>query len=762
MPPAPVPSNEAARLLALREARILDTPGEPQYDNIVELARAIIPAPIALISLVDADRQWFKARSGLDVCQTSRDEALCAHAVHLGAPILTLNALEDPRFCDNPLVLGEPRIRFYAACPVIVPNTDLCLGTVSVFDTKVWHDFPADSMRALGLLAKQVAELIHLNLKLSTERQTLYKFVSKVSHELRTPLNGILGLTLVAKEKVPEDEDLREMMDSISLSADHCLQTVNSIMDFAALQSGTISLEQRPFSLRECIENALSATMQEPNAAALQFSYELAEDLELTGDQRRLERILINLLQNATRFSTEGCIRVVAWHEKSSREGSTKKVHLMVSDMGIGIPSSKAHTLFRPFSQVDDSNTREYGGSGLGLAVCKGLCEAMGGSIWLDSVVGHGSTFFFHIHAPARVVPPSQLLLKKRVLVFDAEEAEDSVLVKHCKSLGLQVSHSSTLAEYGALLHPKAAPFDAVLCVADSLELHWAPPSKTPWGLVGDPGKLPFRAWTTPSQPAFTLPLPVMQLQLKRELEALFEGKARSRTHRPKVGEGLTACVVDDNRINRIVLAEFLKRMGCVPDAFVDGSEVVAATQHEEYDVIFMDVEMPVMDGLQATEMIRRDNDTVHIVGITANASSGLREKCLQAGMDDFMEKPVRFEMIEMILQAIRRRKHGQPRVCSLPIHVAPSDTPPDTPISLPLSPVHFLPSPPREPHASTNRPFGWVPSNSRQAFDPFPATPPLGEEAGCSSAPTQPDPLSRRFKFLPNVFSRGSRHNSK
>jgi len=235
MPPAALPSNEAARLEALKRAEILDTPLEPQYDNLVNLAAFITKAPTALITIVDKDRNWFKARHNYADCQTDRDTSFCTHVVQSNETVLTLNAAEDHRFFDNPHVTGPDHVRFYAGAPIILPGTDYCLGTMCVVDTRPWPNFSAEALQALELLANQVAELIHLNLKLSTERRTLYNLVSKLSHELRTPINGLLGLTDDLMGTVPSgNKGLLHALRSISATARDNLHIVNSVVDYAA------------------------------------------------------------------------------------------------------------------------------------------------------------------------------------------------------------------------------------------------------------------------------------------------------------------------------------------------------------------------------------------------------------------------------------------------------------------------------------------------------------------------------------------------
>eukprot|EP00668_Euglena_longa_P003180 GGOE01003719.1.p1 GENE.GGOE01003719.1~~GGOE01003719.1.p1 ORF type:complete len:775 (+),score=171.12 GGOE01003719.1:68-2392(+) len=648
MSPAPIPSNEAARLDALWRAQIMDTPLDPQYDTLAELAALAVKAPSALVVLVDRDRAWVKARLGTELHEVPRPDSFCAHVVHCGEPILTLNAAEDARFCRNPSVTGSQHIRFYAGCPIVVPGTNLCLGALCVIDRRVWHSFDNEALRALDLLAKQVARLLHLNWQLADERRTLFNFVAKVSHELRTPIHGILGCADTLRHQLEGDAEVQHYLEAITSSATQSMHVMNGILDFSRLHNQRdIPLEPRTVSLRQCIEGPLKDLRFNPNAQQLDIGYELDEDLEVEVDSKRLQLVLANLLSNAVRFTVEGSVRVVASSRPAEGHAGHRVVRFEVRDTGVGVPPCVADVLFQPFRQGDDSPTRVRGGCGLGLAVCRGLCEALGGDIWLDRKEGRGSTFGFTIQVPARSVPASEPAFEGRtVLVVDPNT--ESSLAQHCKSLGLQVHECLTMTAANAVLH-RLGP-SAIHLVLYNIPIHpeesrIAPP-RVPWVAVSlHRQRPPPRGWPLP---AFTLSPPVLYSDLKRQLQRLWPAE-EPQTQPPLLPSpsSLKIAVVDDNPVNCAVLNGFLKRLGSHSDLYSNGQEVVAGAEDDQYDVVFMDLEMPVMDGFEATCRLRRMKRAKYVVAVTANGSPDVREACMALGMDEMLEKPISFQDVE-------------------------------------------------------------------------------------------------------------------
>eukprot|EP00667_Euglena_gracilis_P001622 EG_transcript_1624 len=654
MPSAPAPANEAARLDALRQALVLDTPPEPQYDILAELATLVTKAPSAFIVLVDQHRAWVKARVGVETAEVPRADSLCAHVVHRGEPVLTLDAAEDPRFFDVPLVTGPPHVRFYAGCPLLVPGTDLCLGALCVLDTRAWAALDDAAFLALRLLAQQAAQLLHLNGMLAHERRTLSNFVAKVSHELRTPLHGVLGCADVLRHQLEGAREAQYTLEAIESSAMHGMHVVNGILDFARLRAGGLALEPRPVSLRQCVEAPLRGLRADPATQRLDVGYELDEDLEMEVDGKRLQQVLANLLSNAVRFTQEGSVRVAVSSRPVKDCPARRTVRFEVRDTGLGIAPAQLAALFQPFRQGDDSPTRAHGGCGLGLAVCRGVCEALGGRIWLESGEGRGSTFCFTIEVPARTVPEtlSPGVAGRSVLVVDPDPA--SPLLAHCRALGLEVSHSPTLVAAQAVLHQIGSAPAPLLLYASSGRQEpkiAAPPG--PWAAIGTtPAKAP-RGWPPP---AFTLSRPVLYSDLQQQLRRLWRAEPPNASLVPRAtASSLRVAVVDDNPVNCAVLRGFLKRLGCQIDLYCNGQEVVASAEGDMYDIVLMDLEMPVMDGFEATRLLRRTRRAKYVVAVTANGSPDVRRQCLAVGMDEFLEKPVRFQDVERVLQNFSR-----------------------------------------------------------------------------------------------------------
>lgn len=407
---APFPPDERERLRALARYSVLDTPPEEAFDEITALAAEICGTPIALVSLVDAHRQWFKSKVGLDADETPRELAFCAHAI-LGDAIFEVpNALDDPRFADNPLVTGAPDIRFYAGAP-LVTNDGFRLGTLCVID-RVPRSLDAFQLRALRTLGRQVISQLELRATAAALARRLLEaeardvtessaladaatdgmsgrtFLARVTHDLRTPLNAILGFAeYLGEDAGMDDAERRAVAGNIREAGGFMLRLVNDILDLASLDAGAATFTRAPVDLAELAASTLEGVRPLASARGDRTALERGGVTRpIVGDAVRIRQVLFNLLSNACKYTQDGEIRV------RLREVADGGVEIDVADTGIGMDEAQVRQLFRPFAQVQGGRqSRE--GTGLGLHITRALVEGMGGSVSVASARGVGTTF---------------------------------------------------------------------------------------------------------------------------------------------------------------------------------------------------------------------------------------------------------------------------------------------------------------------------------------------------------------------------------
>lgn len=417
---APVPPNEAERLFALREAEILDTPPEAHLDEIARLASRIYQVPIALVSLVDENRQWFKSRVGVDASETPRDWAFCAHAIlNPNRPFTVRDAACDPRFRENPLVVKAPFIRFYTAVP-LVTRAGFAIGTLCVIDKEPRNIAEAD-LEPLRVLSRQVMDQIELRRELrrlrsraaeqeeevrvrSREKADLEasltdqnRYISHLAHEVRTPLSGMLSLTDLLLE-TPLDEEQADLAGSLRLAGTGLLSLLNSLLDLSRLESGKVAAEQVEIDLAPWLEALVDPFRREAAKKGLFFECLRAPSVpdRFFGDPLRLRQVVVNLLSNALRFTPRGRVTLELRREAEA-SGAGSILVFEVEDTGIGIAGPTLERLFQPFTQGGVDTARRFGGSGLGLSICAQLAELLGGRLEARSREGEGSRFSFSI-----------------------------------------------------------------------------------------------------------------------------------------------------------------------------------------------------------------------------------------------------------------------------------------------------------------------------------------------------------------------------
>jgi signal transduction histidine kinase len=412
---APIPENEVERLEALRRYQILDTKSDPVFDDLAALASYVCGTPIALVSLVDSDRQWIKARVGLDVSETPRDVSFCAHTILANDTLVVEDALADNRFADNPLVTSDPKIRFYAGAK-LTTSDGYALGSLCVID-RVPRKLSSAQKEALQALSRQVIaqmeykrNILEIAEVIADRKQTeelkaakqaaeaasraKSEFLANISHEFRTPLNGIIGMAeLVLDSELTSEQ--RENLTIVQSSADSLLSLVSNMLDFSEIESGRPGPEAVEYCLRDTLNNIVKVTAPRAHEKGLRLVCHTRPDVPdlVVGDPERLRQVIGHLISNATKFTERGEIVIEMGAEMPLRDGIL--LHCSVADTGVGIPAEKQQSIFDVFTQADGSSTRTHGGVGLGLTICSRLVGKMGGRIWVDSELGTGSRFHF-------------------------------------------------------------------------------------------------------------------------------------------------------------------------------------------------------------------------------------------------------------------------------------------------------------------------------------------------------------------------------
>ncbi|SHM76257.1 ATP-binding protein [Flavobacterium chilense] len=544
-PEQPIPHSELDRLAALKRYNILDTLPEHAFDDATKLVSYICSVPIAHISFIDENRQWFKSEIGIGVSEVPREISFCRYTIMESEMVEIVDTYLNERFKDDPNVVDGFKVRFYAGIPLTTPD-GYNIGTICAID-HVSKKLDENQRNALSIVARHVINQLELrtkNIELSAQKKIAERavfakdsFLANMSHEIRTPLNAIIGFTdLLAQTRL--DDVQRDYIDSVQIAEENLLLIINDILDLSKIESGNLIIDAHPFHLKNTLKHVYDLLkVKVPKDVEFNLFLDAEMPEIVIGDQGRLNQILVNLTGNALKFTEEGEVTVSV--KKVAETADDYSLKFSVKDTGIGIPEDKLETIFERFTQAEESTTRKFGGTGLGLNIVKQLVELQNGEIHVKSKTGRGSEFFF-------------VLTYKKTNHIEVE--------------------TKPLAGYNL-------------------------------------GKLKI-------------------------------------------------LLCEDNVLNQKLVKNVISNFGFELDIAENGEAGIELLSKNNYDLVLMDLQMPVKDGYQTTRYIRNQLKlSIPIIAMTAHSLVGEQERCYQEGMNGYVPKPFKQTVLLDTIKTVMTKK---------------------------------------------------------------------------------------------------------